>query len=200
MQYPLKTKNFQMTQGGYQVIIILPIKSKMAAAKKRWFLRFLYFTESSPPSFKVRGLQMTMNLALVWVHISNRHSNLNFAHQFVNYWLFQHGANKNQHQDSYQRETVSDKFIFFSKLVRQKKSIGRAKYVYVCEWDMCWRNFCNFLWWLKHVKSRSKIALFQMIAILKFDFQKREQLRFFEVNYLNYTKKTQFCMWQLHFP
>ena len=36
-----------MTQGGYQVIIILPIKSKMAAAKKRCFLRFLFFTESS---------------------------------------------------------------------------------------------------------------------------------------------------------
>ena len=54
-----------MTQRGYQVIIILPIKSKMPAAKKRCFLRFLYFTESSPQSFKVRGLQMTMNLALV---------------------------------------------------------------------------------------------------------------------------------------
>ena len=39
-----------------------------------------------------------------------------------------------------------------------------------------------------------------MSAILKFDFQKREQLGFSEVNYLNYTKKTQFCMWQLHFP
>ena len=39
-----------------------------------------------------------------------------------------------------------------------------------------------------------------MSAILKFDFQKREQLRFSEVNYLNYTKNTQFCMWQLHFP
>ena len=52
--------------GGYQVIIILPIKSKMAAAKKRCLLRFLGFTESSsPPSFKVRGLQMTTNLALV---------------------------------------------------------------------------------------------------------------------------------------
>ena len=32
-----------------------------------------------------------------------------------------------------------------------------------------------------------------MSAILKLDFQKREQLRFSEVNYLNYTKKTQFC-------
>ena len=28
-----------------------------------------------------------------------------------------------------------------------------------------------------------------MSAILKFDFQKREQLRFSEVNYLNYEKK-----------
>ena len=54
-----------MTQGGHQVIITLPIKSKMAAAKKRYFLRFLYFTESSPPSFKVRGLQVTMNFSLV---------------------------------------------------------------------------------------------------------------------------------------
>ena len=34
-----------------------------------------------------------------------------------------------------------------------------------------------------------------MSTILKFDFQKkkRKQLRFSEVNYLNYTKKTQFC-------
>ena len=54
-----------MTQGGYQVIIILPIKGKMAAAKKQCFLQFLYRTESSPSSFKVRGLQMTTNLALV---------------------------------------------------------------------------------------------------------------------------------------
>ena len=54
-----------MAQGGYQVIIILPIKSKMAAAKRRCFLRFLYFTESSPLLFKVRGLQMTMNFAFV---------------------------------------------------------------------------------------------------------------------------------------
>ena len=62
-----------MTQGGYQVIIILPIKSKMAASK------------SSSPSFKVRGLPMTINLALVQVHICSRHSNLNFAHHFVLY-------------------------------------------------------------------------------------------------------------------
>ena len=42
-----------MTQGAYQVIQILPIKIKMATAKKRCFLRFLYLTESSPPPFKV---------------------------------------------------------------------------------------------------------------------------------------------------
>ena len=39
-----------------------------------------------------------------------------------------------------------------------------------------------------------------MTAILKFDFQKRKQLRFSEVNYLSYTKKTKFGMWKLHFP
>ena len=52
-----------MTQGGYHVIIVLSIKSKMAAAKKLCFLRFLHLTESSPPLFKIRGLQMTINLA-----------------------------------------------------------------------------------------------------------------------------------------
>ena len=31
-----------MAQGGYQVITILSIKSKIAAAKKQCFLRFLY--------------------------------------------------------------------------------------------------------------------------------------------------------------
>ena len=52
------------------------------------------------------------------------------------------------------------------------------------------------------MKSRSKIALFEMNVFLKFDFQKkkRKQLRFSEVNYLNYTKKTRLCMKQLHFP
>ena len=54
-----------MTQGGYQVIIILPIKSKMAAIKNQCFLRFLYGTEPSLPSFKAHGFQMTINLALV---------------------------------------------------------------------------------------------------------------------------------------
>ena len=54
--------------------------------------------------------------------------------------------------------------------------------------------FVTFPWWLENVKSRSKISFFQVSAILEFDFQKREQLRFSEVNDLNYTKKTQFCI------
>ena len=56
---------------------------------------------------------MTINLALGETHVSSRHSNLNFAHHFVIYWLFQNGMNKNQQQDSYQRETKPDKFLFF---------------------------------------------------------------------------------------
>ena len=54
-----------MTQGGYQVLNNFTDKKQMAAAKKQCFLRFPYLTESSPPSFKVLGLQMTLNLALV---------------------------------------------------------------------------------------------------------------------------------------
>ena len=87
----------------------------MAAAKKQCFLRFLYCTEPSPPSFKVRGLQMTINV----------------ANHFVIFGLFQNGANKNHHQDSNQRETIPDKFVFFPKLVskankkkKKKKKIG----------------------------------------------------------------------------
>ena len=45
-----------MTQGGYQVITILPIKCKMAAANKQCLVRFRYLTEFSPPLFKVQGL------------------------------------------------------------------------------------------------------------------------------------------------
>ena len=66
---------------------------------------------------------MTINLALVYVHISSRHSNLNFAHQFVIYWLFQNGSNKNQYQDSYQRETIPDKFVFFFFKISKEKKI-----------------------------------------------------------------------------
>ena len=39
-----------------------------------------------------------------------------------------------------------------------------------------------------------------MSAILKFDFQKRKQLRFSEVNYLNYTKRPNFACDNYIFP
>ena len=39
-----------------------------------------------------------------------------------------------------------------------------------------------------------------MSAILKFDFQTRKQLRFSEVNYLNYTKDSQFACDNYIFP
>ena len=39
-----------------------------------------------------------------------------------------------------------------------------------------------------------------MSAILKFDFQKREQLRFSEVNNLNYTKRPNFACGNYIFP
>ena len=39
-----------------------------------------------------------------------------------------------------------------------------------------------------------------MSAILKFDFQKRKQLRFSEVNYLNYTKRPNFAGDNYSFP
>ena len=95
------------------------------------------------------------------------------------YWLFQNGANKNQHQVSYQRETIPDKFVFFSKLVRQKKSIGWAKYMYVCEWDMLWRIFCNFSLVTKNVKSKSKIALFSNERHFEIWFSKKKTITFF---------------------
>ena len=60
-----------------------------------------------------------------------------------------------------------------------KKSIGWAKYAYVCEWDMCWRNFCNFPWWLEAVKSRSKIALFSNERHFEIWFPKRKTITFF---------------------
>ena len=92
---------------------------------------------------------------------------------------------------------------FLQNWLRQKRSIGWAKYVCVCMYvsEICTEEIdVSFPCWLKNVKSRSKIALFLMSAILKFDFQKRKQIHFSEKTYLNYTKKTQFCMWQLHFP
>ena len=69
---------------------------------------------------------------------------------------------------------------FFSKLVRQKKSIGWAKYMHVCEWDICRRNFCNFsLVTKKFVKCRSKIALFSNERHFEIWFPKKKTVTFF---------------------
>ena len=92
-------QNFQMTQGGYQVMIILPIKAKWLLLRSGAFCDFCILLNLHLRHSKSEVYKMTMNLALVLVHISSRHSDLNFAHHFVIYWLFHNGANKNQHQD-----------------------------------------------------------------------------------------------------
>ena len=114
------TNSSQTTQGGYQIIIILPIKSKMAAGKNPCFLRFLYWTESSSTVTQSPRLTNDYKFDSSEIHISSRPSSLSFVHHFVIYWLFQNDSNKNQHQKSYQRETIPDKFVFFPKLVSQK--------------------------------------------------------------------------------
>ena len=50
--------------------------------------------------------------------MGNDHSNP----PFVIYRLFQNGANKNQHQESHQRETIPDKLVFFFKIGKARKS------------------------------------------------------------------------------
>ena len=76
-----------------------------------------------------------------------------------------------QHKESYQREIIPVKFVFFSKLVKAKKSIRWAKYV-------CWRIFCNFPWWLKNVRRRSKIALFSNERHFEICFPKKKAITF----------------------
>ena len=69
---------------------------------------------------------------------------------------------------------------FFFKVSKAKRSIGWAKYVYACEWDICWRNFLwTFPWWLKNVKSRSKIALFSNERHFEIWFPKEKTITFF---------------------
>ena len=60
--------------------------------------------------------------------------------------------------------------------------------------------FLTFPQVTKNVKSRSRIAFFQMSAILKFDFQKKKTITFFWSKLSKLHKKDPFCMWQLHFP
>ena len=60
--------------------------------------------------------------------------------------------------------------------------------------------FATFHWWLKNVKSRPKMLfVFSNERHFEIWFPKKKTIMFLW-KYLNYTKKTQFCMWQLHFP
>ena len=62
---------------------------------------------------------------------------------------------------------------------------------------MWWRNSVSFHLWLKKYENEVKISLLSNER--NFFFQNWKQLHFSEENYLNFTKKTQFCGWQLHF-
>ena len=72
---------------------------------------------------------ITINLALVYVHISSRHSNFKFAHHFFYLLIVPNGANKNQHQDSYQRETAIN--LYFFKIGKAKK-VNTVSKIRVC--------------------------------------------------------------------
>ena len=64
------------------------------------------------------------------VHISSRHSKIKFCSSTFCYLarpLFENGANKNQHQDLYQRETVPDKFCIFFKISKAKKVVNEGE-------------------------------------------------------------------------
>ena len=132
------------------------MKTKMAAAKKPCFCIIFCYSYLHLSSFKVRGFTNNYKFCIiVIINISSRHSNLNFAHHFLIYWLLQNGTSKSQHQDRIKEKLYMTNSYFFAKLVRQKKkkkkkkTIGWAKYVYICKWDVCWRTFCVFPWWLK---------------------------------------------------
>ena len=76
------------------------------------------------------------------------------------------GANKNQHQEWLQRETIHDEFAGFAKL--GKKKFNRVSKILVCLWDMCWRNFCVFsLVTKKRGKVGQKLPFLKMRANLK---------------------------------
>ena len=70
-----------------KVVIILPIKGKMAIASNAMFLRILLFLSSPAVIHSLRFFQMTTNFELVQINrfISGRQSNSNFAYHFVIY-------------------------------------------------------------------------------------------------------------------
>ena len=61
----------------------------------------------------------------------------------VFYWIFTSDIQSPRFTNDYEFGISVSKIRIFFKIGTAKKSIGWAKYVYVCEWEMCWRNFCN---------------------------------------------------------
>ena len=69
------------------------------------------------------------------MNIESKNCSSNYAHHFVIHWLLKNGVNMNQHQDSYQRETIYDKLYFFAKLEWQLPSLdlkylSKALYIF----------------------------------------------------------------------
>ena len=77
-------------------------------------------------------LQLTMNFELELMNINSRHSNSNCAQHIVIHWSLFKVYIESLHYNSHQRETIHDKLIFFSKLVRQWKSKEWAKLELQC--------------------------------------------------------------------
>ena len=79
--------------------------------------------------------------------------------------------------------TKEKPYLIYSQFLQnwegKKKWIGWAKYVYVCKWDMCQRNFRVFSWWLKNVRNRLKIALFSNERHFEIWFPKKIIITFF---------------------
>ena len=72
---------------------------------------------------------------------------------------------------------INSYFVF--KLVRHKKSIGWAKYMYVCEWNMSWSIFCNFSLVTKKCEKQVKIPFFSNERYFETRFPKKKTITFF---------------------
>ena len=94
----------------------------MANVTKRFFFAFSVILIFSYHNSKSGFLQMTRNFELVYMLVVNIPT-----HHFVIYWLLQNGANNNQHQESHQRETIHDKFVFFCKIGKAKQQQQQQK-------------------------------------------------------------------------
>ena len=74
-----------MTQGGYQVIIILPIKAKWLLLGSGAFCDFCILLNLPSVIQSPRFTNDYEFFISVSIQISSRHSNLNIAHHFVIY-------------------------------------------------------------------------------------------------------------------